>query len=218
MTQYLPHLSPTWARGAHAATLARGARAATLAVAVVVAAGAAAPAAGQAPPRPAPAWQCPADTPMCTYAERQLELDGYRYQMMVLSGGADWDTQFWVSDNQSRLLLAVPPSRGNAVLAVQRGEGGARTATPAVRVVADYYAPTDPAVAPSGYASTIYDFDAASQQLVAEPPAILPRTTPAELRQMLSAAGWTVVLPGGLAHGRRWITLRWLQRHRANPM
>jgi hypothetical protein len=183
------------ARDARASGLAEGGRAAALAAAVLLAASAAPQAAGQTTPRPGPAWQCPAGTPMCTYAERQLELEGYRYQMMVLSGGADWDTQFWVSDAQSRLLLAVSPSRGNAVLAVQRGEGGARTATPAVRVVADYYAPTDPAVAPSGYASTIYDYDPASQQLVAQSPAVLPRTSPADLRQTLSGEGWTVVLP-----------------------
>jgi hypothetical protein len=203
MTQHLPRFSPTRTRGARAAslvrgvraaTLARGARAAALAAAVLLAASAAVRAAGQAPPRPAPAWQCPAGTPMCVYAERQLALDGYRYQMMWLSGGADWDTQLWVSDAQNRLLLAVPPSRGSAVLAVQRLDAGARTATSAVRVVTDYYTPTDPAVAPSGYASTIYDYDPASQQLVAQPPAILPRTSPAELQQTLSGEGWTVVL------------------------
>jgi hypothetical protein len=175
--------------------LVGGARAATLATAFLIAAGGAMPAAGQTPPRPAPAWQCPVGTPLCTYAERQLSLEGYRYQMMMLSGGADWDTQFWVSDAQGRLLLTVPPSRGNASLAVQRSEGGARTATPAVRVVADYYAPTDPAVAPSGHASTIYDYDASTDQLVGQAPVILPRSTPAELRRTLTAEGWSIVLP-----------------------
>src|SRR5438067_1592470 len=111
--------------------------------AAVLLGGAVASAVAQAPPRSQPTLQCPADTPICTYAERRLALDGYRYQMLVLSGGADWDTQFWVSDAGGQLLLAVAPTRGNAYVAAQR-QDGSPTSTPAVRVIADYYTPTDP--------------------------------------------------------------------------
>jgi hypothetical protein len=114
---------------------------------------------------------------------------------MMLSGGADWSTQFWVRDAQGHVLLAVPPLRGSAYLAVQRAEGVRTAAPPAVRVVSYHYAPGDPAVAPSGLSSTIYSYDAATDGLVAAEPSLQPIATPEAIRHMLDADGWTLVFP-----------------------
>jgi hypothetical protein len=181
------------------ATLAPASRAAVLvgASAFLLAVGAAASPLTQLPPRPQPALQCPSSDPTCLYAERRLTLDGYRYQMMMLSGGADWDNQFWVSDGQGQLLLIVPPMRGNAWLAV-RTSGTAPDAnepTPPVRVINDHYAPTDAGCCPSGFSSTIYNYDPARHALIAEQSVILPRAALDPLKQTLSAEGWTLVFP-----------------------
>ena len=181
--------------GGDRATIWRPARAVALAAAATALVAAGALASAQRPASPQPALQCPAGTPSCTYTEKQLALEGYRYQMMVQSGGADWDTELWVSDPQGQALLAVPPTRGNAWLAVRQLDAGPSAAASSVRVVADYYAPTDPAVAPSGFASTIYDYDAARGALVAQTTTVLPRSTPEQLRDTLRAEGWTIVLP-----------------------
>jgi hypothetical protein len=160
--------------------------------------GAVAPAASVfAQPRsdPPPAPQCPTDDPQCTYGESRLTLHGNTYQTMMLSGGADWSTQFWVRDAQGQVLLATPPLRGNAYLAVQRADDGRPAPNPAVRLVSFHYAPGDPAVAPSGLSSTIYRYDAASNSLVADEPTIQAIAAPEAIRQMLTSEGWTLVFP-----------------------
>jgi hypothetical protein len=167
----------------------------TVVTALLCAAGTATGALAQVRAEPPPALQCPAGDPLCTYGERRLALDGYAYQMLMLSGGADWSTQFWVRDAQGQVLLAIPPLRGTAYLAVQRAEGGRADPTPAVRVLSYYYSPGDPAVAPSGLASTIYHYDAASGTLVGDEPVVEPIATPEALRQMLANDGWTLVFP-----------------------
>jgi hypothetical protein len=172
-------------------------RSAILAAAVALL-GAVAPAAGalaQPRPEPPPALQCPAGDPQCTYGERRLALDGYVYQTMMLSGGADWSTRFWVRDAQGQVLLAVAPLRGSAYLAVQRAEGGRPDPTPAVRLISYHYGPDDPAVAPSGLDSTIYRYDAASGTLVGAAPTIQPIATPEAIREMLASEGWMLVFP-----------------------
>ena len=176
------------------AVFAPAQRAAILAGAAVVllATGAAASPMAQLPPRPQPALQCPGNE-FCTYTERNLARDGYRYQMMVQSGGADWNTEFWVSDARGQLLLAAHPMRSNAFLAVQSTTPN--DPTPPVRVVSDYYTPTDPAYAPSGYVSTIYHYDPASHSLIAEEPVIMPPAPVEQLKQTLSGEGWTLVFP-----------------------
>ena len=146
-------------------------------------------------PEPPPPLQCPTGDPLCTYTERRLALDGYAYQAMMLSGGADWSTQFWVRGLQGQVLLAIPPLRGTAYLAVQRAAGGGTDAPPAVHVISDYYASGDPAVAPSGLSSTIYRYAAATDSLVSEEPVVQPIATPEAIRQMLSADGWEIVFP-----------------------
>jgi hypothetical protein len=146
-------------------------------------------------PEPPSALQCPAGDPQCTYGERRLARDGYSYQMMVLSGGADWSTQFWVRDAQGQVLLAVPPVRGTAYFAVQRADGGRADPAPAVRVLGDYYAPGDPAVAPSGLASTTYHYDANSNSLIGDQPEVQPLANADALRRSLADDGWTLVFP-----------------------
>jgi hypothetical protein len=165
------------------------------AAALLCAAATAASGLAQPRPEPPPALQCPTGGPLCTYTERRLALDGYVYQAMLLSGGADWATQFWVRGPQGQVLLAIPPLRGNAYLAVQRAEGSRGDAAPAVRVVSYHYAPGDPAVAPSGLTSTTYRYDAATDSLVPEEPNVQPIATPEAIRQMLGADGWTLVFP-----------------------
>ena len=145
--------------------------------------------------RQQPALQCPTGDPICSYAERSLTLHGYRYQMMMLSGGADWDNQFWVSDAQGQLLLTVPPRRGNAWLAVQGSGTNPNDPTPAVRVINDYYAPTDAGCCPSGFLSTSYSYDPGRHALIPEQSMILPRAALEPLKQTLSTERWTVVLP-----------------------
>ncbi len=164
-------------------------------VALLCAAGAVGRVLAQPRPEPPPALQCPASDPQCTYAERRLRLDGYAYQMLVLSGGADWSTQFWVRDAQGQVLLAVPPLRGTAYLAVERGSDERAGAMPAVRVISYHYGPDDPAVAPSGLTSTVYRYDVASGSLVGDEPVVAPLATPEALRQRLAAEGWTLVFP-----------------------
>lgn len=165
------------------------------AIALLCAGGAAAIVLAQPRPEPPPALQCPTGEPLCTYVERRLGLDGYAYQQMMRSGGADWSTQFWIRDAQGRVLLAIPPLRGSAYLAVQRADAGRGDPTPAVRTFSYHYAPGDPAVAPSGLASTTYRYDAAGDTLVADEPVIQPLATPEALRQMLTNEGWTLVFP-----------------------
>ena len=99
------------------------------------------------PARAAAAPQCPVGDPQCTYAESRLALNGNTYQTMMLSGGADWSTQFWVRDAQGQVLLAISPLRGNAYLAVQRADDGRPAPNPAVRLISFHYAPGDLAVA-----------------------------------------------------------------------
>lgn len=149
----------------------------------------------QARPEPPPMPQCPAGDPQCTYGESRLTLNGDTYQTMMLSGGADWSTQFWVRDAQEQVLLAIPPLRGNAYLAVQRADDGRPAPNPAVRLISFHYAPGDAAVAPSGLASTIYRYDAASNSLVADDTTVQPIATPEAIRQMLTSDGWTLVFP-----------------------
>jgi hypothetical protein len=164
-------------------------------VALLCAAGGTAGALAQPRPEPPPALQCPTGDPLCTYSERRLALDGDSYQMMMLSGGADWSTQFWVRDAQGQVLLAIPPLRGTAYLAAQRAEGGSAAPAPAVRVISYHYGPGDPAVAPSGLSSTTYHYDAGSDTLVGDEPDLQPIATPEALRQMLTNEGWTLVFP-----------------------
>ena len=152
---------------------------------------------GLAQPRPqaSPTPQCPTGEPQCTYTERRLGLDGYVYQSVMLSGGADWSTQFWVRDARGHVLLAVPPLRGSAYLAVQRPEGARPDATPTARVVSYHYATSDPAFAPSSLISTSYGYDAGTDSLVADAPTLQPIATPEAIRQMLNTDGWTLVFP-----------------------
>jgi hypothetical protein len=164
-------------------------------VALLCAAGTVVSALAQPRPEPPPAPQCPAGDPLCTYGERRLALDGYSYQMMMLSGGADWSTQFWVRAAQGQVLLSIAPLRGTAYLAVQRAQGGRTDPTPAVRVISYHFAPGDPAVAPSGLSSTLYHYDAASSALVGDEPVVQPIATPEAIRQMLADEGWTLVFP-----------------------
>jgi hypothetical protein len=82
--------------------------------------------------------------------------------------------------------------RGNAFLAVRGTDPN--DPTPSVRVVGDYYAPTDPGSAPSGFTSTVYNYSPSTQAMLPEQSVTLPRG-PDEPRQMLSSEGWTVVFP-----------------------
>lgn len=150
-----------------------------------------------AQPRPdaPPSLQCPTADPQCTYMERRLGLDGYVYQSLMLSGGADWSAQFWVRDAQGRVLLATAALRGSAYLAVQRADGTRLDAAPAVRVVNYHYAPNDPAFAPSGLDSTVYRYDSRSDSLIPDAPSLQPIATPETIRQMLNTDGWTLVFP-----------------------
>jgi hypothetical protein len=172
-------------------------RHALLATAAALLCTAATAASGLAQPRaePPPTLQCPTGESQCTYTERRLALDGYSYQTMMLSGGADWSTQFWVRDAQGHVLLAIPPLRGSAYLAVQRADDSQTHAPPTARVISYHYAPGDPAVAPSGLSRTTYRYDAGTDTLVPDASVVQPLATPETIRQSLMADGWTLVFP-----------------------
>jgi hypothetical protein len=145
---------------------------------------------GPGAPVPEPAAQCPR-TFLCRYTEQNFLPDGYRVQSLEVCG-ANCTSQYWVSNmTDGEAVLEIDPTRGGAILAVQRDAGE----HPPVRVVRASYAPTDAACCPSAFSDTTYTWDAASNSLVAGQ----PTSTPAEqfpgydaTRQELSAEGWIV--------------------------
>jgi hypothetical protein len=143
---------------------------------------------GQSAVQPPP--QCPR-TIACHYAEQNFVPNGYRLQALEVCG-ANCTTQYWVSAiTDGQALLTIDPTRGGAILAVDRSGGS----QPRVRTVMASYASTDPACCPSGFTDTTYSWDTASNALV-------PTTsdfTPADqfpgydaTRKALAAEGWIV--------------------------
>jgi hypothetical protein len=150
---------------------------------------------GQPAPRPGP--QCP-QTVGCSYEERALPPDGYRFQSLTVCG-ANCTTQYWVSAiADGKPLIEVAPVRGGGLIAVaQAADGGG---PPAVRTVLPGYGPNDPACCPTSYVDTTYTWDAAQGALVAGEPV----STPAGDGDGLSAAqdrltqdGFFAVFGGG---------------------
>jgi hypothetical protein len=117
-----------------------------------------------------PPAQCPA-TVACSYAERNMLPDGYRFQQLEVCG-ANCTTQYWVTTiADGRVLVEIDPVRGGGIMAVGKGDH------PPVRTVLPDYAPSDPACCPSGYADTTYTWDDASGSLVAADPVIVPASS-----------------------------------------
>ena len=143
---------------------------------------------------PQPTVQCPAEEVSCTYADRYLTHNGYRFQMLQICG-VSCRTEFWVSTPDGQVLLNTP-MHNTGILAVRTSGPGVNPETPPVRVVVPLFAATDRLCCPSEYSSTVYEYNPAGS-FTPTPLPNVPAASLEDLKQSVTAEGWTVVFPLG---------------------
>ncbi|MBX5491466.1 MAG: hypothetical protein IRZ14_09920 [Chloroflexi bacterium] len=118
-------------------------------------------------PSAPPAPLCP-EAVGCTYVEHRpypAEVV-WRFQSLTVCG-ANCSARYWVTDvTTNRVVLGTPEVRGGGIVAMARSTGGARR--PAIRTILPDPEPTDGGCCPSYYRDTVYGWDPAQGQLVAE--------------------------------------------------
>jgi hypothetical protein len=143
-------------------------------------------------PMPQPTVQCPAEEVSCTYVDRYLTHNGYRFQMLQICG-VSCRTEFWVSTPDGQVLLNTP-MHNTGILAVRTSGAGVNPETPPVRVVVPLFAATDRLCCPSEYSSTVYEYNPAGS-FAPTPLPNVPAASLEDLKQSVTSEGWTVVLP-----------------------